>query len=156
MPPNVRPGQVMGLVEITGGLGSRIDTAKLADEMGADIAVLLPILDAAELLGLVKSEKGNVYLTDDGIAFQETSKGKVRTLADKLVKTEPFRTAMDLANRQGSVTSAEVADSLARKGIVLHYKPEMNESLVREGLIHWMTPAGLLRYNGKTDRFQKP
>ena len=34
MPANVRAGQVMGLVEITGGLGTPVDLAKLADEFG--------------------------------------------------------------------------------------------------------------------------
>ncbi|MDG6981665.1 MAG: hypothetical protein JRN51_11220, partial [Nitrososphaerota archaeon] len=47
MPGNVRAGQVISLVEIAGSIGGRVDVPKLADELGADIAVLLPIWDAS-------------------------------------------------------------------------------------------------------------
>lgn len=155
MPAVVRPGQVMGLVEITGGLGLRIDTSKLADEMGADIAVFLPILEAAEMLGLVRSENGLVYLTDDGVRFQETTREKIKLLSDKLAKIEPFHTALGCVAKKGSITTREVAEKLASKGIVFSYKPEMNEELIQSALIHWTTTAGLLKFNGKTGRFQK-
>src|SRR5438552_18886094 len=84
MPANVRAGQVVSLVEVTGGLGPKIDTHRLADELGADIAVFLPILDAAELLGLVKKEKekGEVSLTEFGLKLQKTTKNKIRLLKD--------------------------------------------------------------------------
>ncbi len=155
MPGNVRAGQVISLVEVTGGLGTRIDIPKLADEMAADIAVLLPILDAAEMLGLVRSEKGDLFLTEQGLRFQETSKAKVKMLKEKLNLIEPFRTAIELASKRGGVTAQEVADALSRRGIKWHYKPDINESLVRLLLIHWVIMAGLLSYNGKSGKFQK-
>src|SRR5579872_6174868 len=71
MPANVRAGQILGLVEITGGLGGPVDAAKLGDEFGADLVTLLPILDTGELLGLVKVDKGVVSLTDFGHKFQK-------------------------------------------------------------------------------------
>jgi NitT/TauT family transport system ATP-binding protein len=78
MPANVRGGQVISLVEITGSIGGKVDAPKLADELGADIAVLLPILDAAEMLGLVRTEKGDVHLTELGLRFQKTTKDPQR------------------------------------------------------------------------------
>ncbi|MDG6922919.1 MAG: AAA-associated domain-containing protein, partial [Nitrososphaerota archaeon] len=83
MPANVRAGQVMGLVEITGGLGSTIDLSTLADEFGADLVTLLPVVDAGEMLGLIKVEKGQVRLTDFGQKFQKVSKFKVKMLKDQ-------------------------------------------------------------------------
>src|ERR1700726_4248129 len=90
MPANVRAGQVLGLVEIIGGLGTAVDASKLADEFGADLTTLLPILDTGEMLGLVKVEKGDISLTEFGSKFQRTSKYKVRLLKDKLAAIEPF------------------------------------------------------------------
>ncbi len=153
MPGNVRAGQVISLVEVTGVLGSTIDASRLADELGADIAVLLPILDTAELLGLVKSEKGDVTLTEFGHKFQKTTRQKVRLLTDQLAKLEPFRTAIDLATHRGSVSAAEVAEVLSEKGITWHHEPELNQSLVNTILIHWAIYAGLLNYN-KSGRFE--
>jgi hypothetical protein len=153
MPGNVRAGQVISLVEVTGGLGSAIDASRLGDELGADIAVLLPILDTAELLGLVKSEKGDISLTEFGHKFQKTSKNKVKLLTDLIAKIEPFKTAVELANKQGSVSAEEVGEALSERGITWHHEHEMNQSLLTTILIHWAIYAGLLSYN-KSGRFE--
>jgi NitT/TauT family transport system ATP-binding protein len=155
MPANVRAGQVVGLVEITGGLGTVIDVSRLADEFGADIATLLPILDAAEMLGLVKAEKGDVTLTELGLKFQKTSKHKIRMLRDVIAKIEPFKTAIELAtkNKKG-VSVQEITEALSEKGLRWHHNPELNEALIQALLIHWAIYAELLSYNGKSGKFQ--
>ena len=155
MPGNVRGGQVISLVEITGSLGEKVDAPKLADEMGADIAVLLPVLDAAEMLGLVRTEKGDVHLTELGLKFQKTTKNKLRLLKDRLSTIEPFRTALELSLKGKSITAAQVADTQQDIGLRWHYQPQMNESLIRALLIHWAIYAGLLKYDGKSGKFQK-
>lgn len=153
LPANVRAGQIISLVEVTGGLGSTIDASRLADELGADIAVLLPILDTAELLGLVKADKGAITLTEFGHKFQKTSKQKVRLLTDQLAKIEPFKTAIELASRHGSTSVEEVAEALAGRGITWHHEPEINQELLRTIMIHWAIYAGLLTYN-RSGRFE--
>ncbi len=155
MPANVRGGQVISLVEVTGSIGGKVDAPKLADELGADIAVLLPILDAAEMLGLVRTEKGDVHLTELGLKFQKASKQKFRILKERIAAIEPFRTALELAAKRKHVTASEVAETLAEMGLKWHYQPDINESLIRALLIHWAIYAGLLKYDGKSGKFQK-
>jgi hypothetical protein len=53
------------------------------------------------------------------------------------------------------VTASQVADTLAEMGLRWHYKPELNEALIRALLIHWAIYAGLLKYDGKSGKFQK-
>jgi NitT/TauT family transport system ATP-binding protein len=156
MPGDVRAGQIIGLVEMTGGLGSPIEAAKLADEFGSNIAVFLPILDTGEILGLVKVEKGDVSLTELGVKFQKLSKNKVRMLKDQLAEIEPFKTALELVAREREVSSADVAEALRARDIRWHHNQEMNEKLVQDILIHWAIFAGLLTYDGKSGKFQKP
>lgn len=155
MPANVRAGQVLGLVEIVGGLGTTVDVARLADEFGSDLVTLLPILDTGELLGLVKVEKGDISLTDFGLKFQKASKNKVKLLKDLLANIEPFKMALELVAQEGSVSTAEISEALWNKDIRWHHSPEMNETLILTLLIHWAIYAGLLSYNGKTGKFQK-
>lgn len=155
MPGHVRGGQVISLVEITGSMGGKIDIPKLADEMGADVAVLLPILDAAEMLGLVRVEKGDVRLTDLGLRFQKTTRDKLTMLKDRIATIEPFRTTLEMVRKGKSVTSSEVAETLGEMGLRWHYQPEINESVIQTLLIHWSIYAELLRYNGKTGKFQR-
>ena len=40
-------------------------------------------------------------------------------------------------------------------GLRWHYQPEINESEIQTHLIHWSIYAELLRYNGKTGKFQR-
>ena len=155
MPGNVRAGQVISLVEVTGGLGPKVNVPSLADELGEDMAVFLPILDAAEMLGLVRSEKGDVCLTELGFRFQKTSKNKVRMLKDKLASIEPFRTALELVSKGKPVTAGQVAEALSEIGIKWHYQPELNESLIQALMIHWTIYGGLLKYDGKSGKFQR-
>ena len=154
MPAHVRAGQIVSLVEVTGGLGSSIDAAKLADEFGADIAILLPIIDAGEMLGLIRKRKGNISLTEFGLKFQKTSKHKIRLLKDQLGNMEPFRTAVDLASNHQDISAGDIADCLAQRGVRWHHDAETNQDLVKMLLIHWAIYAGLLSYNGKAERFQ--
>ena len=154
MPAHVRAGQVLGLVEMIGGLGTAVDASKLADEFGADLVTFLPILDTGEMLGLVKVEKGDISLTEFGVKFQRTTKNKVRLVKDKLAAIEPFKTAIDLAEKKGGVTAPEVAQDLWDRGIRWHHSPEINETLVQTLLIHWAIYAALLSY-GKAGIFQK-
>jgi NitT/TauT family transport system ATP-binding protein len=154
MPAHVRTGQIMGLVDVTAELGILTDLARLADELGDDIDTLLPILDTAEMLGLVEVKKGIVSLTFLGSKFYSTARNKIHLINQQLSKLEPFKTSLDLAARH-AISSAEVTKNLSERGIVWHHEPELNEAAVHGLLVHWAIYAGLLRYNGKTGKFQR-
>jgi hypothetical protein len=155
MPANVRAGQVVALVEVTGGLGPTMDTYRLAHELGEQLVAFLPALEAAELLGLVKKEKGEVSLTEFGHKFQKTARNKVRLVKERLAQVEPFKTAVELASAKKEVTAEEIAKALERRDILWHTDKELNESMIHALLVHWAIYAGLLTYNGKTGKFQK-
>ena len=155
MPGAVRAGQVISLVEVAGSIGGKVDAPKLADELGADLGVLIPIMDAAEMLGLIRSEKGDVYLTELGHKFQKTTINKVKILKERLSGIEPFRTALEIASKKKYFTASDVGDTLVDMGIRWHYVAEVNETLIKTLLIHWAIYAGLLKYDGKSEKFQK-
>ena len=154
MPGDVRAIQVISLLEDIGELGSGTHINKLVEKIDGGITVLLPVLDAAEMLGLARSEEGELFLTDEGLKFQGTPMSRVSTLKDKLGAIEPFRTAVELASKRGGTTAGEVAQTLGAQGIQWHYKPDLNESLVKNLLIHWTIRADLLSYDGKSEKFQ--
>ena len=154
MPGNVRAVHVVSVLDEIGELGPGAHVNRLAEKIDADLASLLPILNAAEMLGLLRSEKGNLFLTDDGQRFQETDIVHVLALIrDRLTSIEPFHTAIELASRRGSTTAGEVAETLDKLGIEWDYRPETNEALVKSLLIYWGLRAGLLAYDGKKGKF---
>jgi NitT/TauT family transport system ATP-binding protein len=71
MLPPARPGAIAGLLEILDDRGGKEDLYHLADEFLMDVGDLLPILEAATLLGFAKSDRGDVEITPEGRAFAQ-------------------------------------------------------------------------------------
>ena len=60
MLPHARPGGIAGLLELLLDKGGRDDIYRLADDLAFEIDDLLPIVDAAQLLGFLKVEEGKI------------------------------------------------------------------------------------------------
>ena len=69
MLPHARPGGVAGLLELLIDKGGRDDIYRLADDLAFEIDDLLPIVDAAQLLGFLKIEEGDAVITASGEEF---------------------------------------------------------------------------------------
>jgi NitT/TauT family transport system ATP-binding protein len=71
MLPHARPGGIAGLLELVNDHGGKEDLYRVAEELRLEVDDLLPILDAATLLGFAKAEKGDVEITPEGKTFAE-------------------------------------------------------------------------------------
>jgi NitT/TauT family transport system ATP-binding protein len=71
MLPHTRPGGMAGLLEILVDQGGRADLHALADELSLEVDALLPTMDTAALLGLLKLEEGDAIITPEGEAFAQ-------------------------------------------------------------------------------------
>ena len=69
MLPHARPGGMAGLLELLLDKGGRDDIYRLADDLAFEIDDLLPIVDAAQLLGFLKVEEGDAAITETGAEF---------------------------------------------------------------------------------------
>ncbi len=69
MLPHARPGGIAGLLELLIDKGGRDDIYRLADDLAFEIDDLLPIVDAAQLLGFLTVEEGDVAITDTGSEY---------------------------------------------------------------------------------------
>jgi NitT/TauT family transport system ATP-binding protein len=69
MLPHARPGGVAGLLELLIDKGGRDDIYRLADDLAFEIDDLLPIVDAAQLLGFLKVEEGDASITEKGAEY---------------------------------------------------------------------------------------
>jgi NitT/TauT family transport system ATP-binding protein len=67
--PHARPGGIAGLLELLIDKGGRDDIYRLADDLSFEIDDLLPIVDAAQLLGFLKVEEGDAVITASGTEF---------------------------------------------------------------------------------------
>ena len=69
MLPHARPGGIAGLLELLLDKGGRDDIYRLADDLAFEVDDLLPIVDAAQLLGFLKIEEGDAAITPSGAEF---------------------------------------------------------------------------------------
>ncbi|MCS7173992.1 MAG: nitrate/sulfonate/bicarbonate ABC transporter ATP-binding protein [Armatimonadetes bacterium] len=71
--PPAPVGLITGLVELVHDADGRVDLPELAAELQMDIEDLLPAVEAAELLGFLSSQDGDLVLTEEGRALAEAS-----------------------------------------------------------------------------------
>ena len=71
MLPHARPGGIAGLLEILLDRGGKDDLYHLADELVMEVDDLLPIVEAASLLGFVRVHEGDVEVTPEGRTFAD-------------------------------------------------------------------------------------
>ena len=71
--PPARSGALSGLLELLGDQDERVDLYRLGEELSLDVEDFLPIVEAAELLGLAKVAEGDIELTEEGRDYAEAS-----------------------------------------------------------------------------------
>ena len=69
MLPHARPGGIAGLLEILIDHNGKDDIYRLADDLAFEIDDLLPIVDAAQLLGFLKVNEGDAAITETGAEY---------------------------------------------------------------------------------------
>ncbi|HLZ71888.1 MAG TPA: nitrate/sulfonate/bicarbonate ABC transporter ATP-binding protein [Dehalococcoidia bacterium] len=152
--PHARAGGISGLLELVVDQGGMVDIPRLAQRLRLDVDDLLPILDAAVLLGFAKTVEGHVTLTDDGRAFAE---------ADILRSKDLFRQQV-LAH---APLVAAIADTLRQKrdgtmraGFFLdlldeHYPPAEAERQFATA-VDWGRYGELFEYDAGQERLRLP
>ena len=71
--PHARAGGISGLLELVVDHGGRDDLPQLAERLRLEVDDLLPIVDAAVMLGLAEVAHGDVMVTPTGTEFAQAS-----------------------------------------------------------------------------------
>jgi NitT/TauT family transport system ATP-binding protein len=154
MLPHARPGGIAGLLELVIDKGGREDVYRLADDLAFEIDDLLPIVDAAQLLGFLRVEEGDVVITPEGADFAN---------AEILRQKDLFRkAAVDhvLLLRQITRALDTKADHTVPEDFFLDMLDEQfseDESLRQlETAVTWGRYAGLFDFDAARRRFVQP
>ncbi len=150
MLPHARPGSIAGLVELLNDRAGKEDLYRVAEELLMDVDDLLPIVEAAALLSLLRSERGDIELTFGGKAFAE---------ADIATRKELFREAA-LANvtllQQMKSALATKSDhtmplELFRDILEEHFSDEDVQRQI-ETALNWGRYGDIFTYDSESDR----
>ncbi len=154
MMPHARRGAVAGLLEMLADRNGRDDMYRLAAALSFEIDDLLPVVDAAAMLGFARVEEGDVELTPAGRAFAE---------AGILQRKELFRAAamQNIALIREITRSLEArADHTLPDGVFEdlldeHFTEEEAKAQL-ETAINWGRYAELFDHDSAARRFFLP
>jgi NitT/TauT family transport system ATP-binding protein len=140
--PKASPPELQGLLVLLNEHKGSEDVARLADDLDLEIDEILPSIDYAETLGLVKVHDGRATLTDAGRKLLSASIRERKTiLRDLLRKTTLFKTLLRALESapEGRLTEDDVQRLLA-------FTTAPGDSYVLN-IINWGRYAELFRYD---------
>jgi NitT/TauT family transport system ATP-binding protein len=140
--PKCSPAELTGFVVLLEQHKGSEDVARLADDLDLEIDEVLPAVEFAEVLGLIKVKDGNATLTDVGNAFVKGSIRERKTvLRDQLGRTSLYRTllrALD-SHPEHRLTDDEVYELVAFTNA--------SADGYLQNIINWGRYAELFRYD---------
>ncbi|MGB9739677.1 nitrate/sulfonate/bicarbonate ABC transporter ATP-binding protein [Chloroflexus sp.] len=124
--------------------------AKLQDELGLDLDQMLPLIEAAELLGFAQVESGNLILTPLGEAFAEASiQTRKEIFASRLRRLPFFRWMLRMI---AAADNQSLRWEVLRTALEPEFPPEVAEQQLDIAL-EWGRYAELFAYNDAEGRF---
>ncbi|MCU1257673.1 MAG: Taurine-transporting ATPase [Bryobacterales bacterium] len=89
--PHARAGGISGLLEMIVDHGGRDDLPQLAERLRLEVDDLLPIVDAAVMLGLAEVAHGDVMVTNIGAEFAQASQDRSKEIfREQLLRRVPI------------------------------------------------------------------
>jgi NitT/TauT family transport system ATP-binding protein len=150
--PHARPGAISGLLELVEEYGGPEDVAVISDRLRIEADDLLPILDAAVLLGFAIVKEGDVTLTEIGMTFADAEVEHARAIfRDQALKFAPMvRTIHEvlLSTRGKPVHEDFFLDILDE-----NYSDEEARNQF-ETALNWGRYAGLMEYDSDEKTLQ--
>jgi len=152
--PHARIGMIVGLLETLNEHSGKVDVYKLSQSLHFQLDDLVPIMEAAELLGFVSIESGDLEMADIGRAVIDGDEN-----AKKAIFRKQMMANVPLVNR--IVTELEKADDhrIDREHILkfLEFSFSANESERQIGtVVDWARYAELFDYDQDADEFFIP
>jgi len=154
MLPHARPGSIAGLLELLADRAGSDDLYHLADDLAMEVDDLLPIVEAAALLGFAKLAEGDTQITAEGRGFAE---------ADILNRKVLFREAalknVSILRQIDSVLRTKsdhtIQDELFRDILDKHFSEDEAQRQF-ETALHWGRYSEIFDYDSDSGRLFLP
>jgi NitT/TauT family transport system ATP-binding protein len=149
MLPHARPGGVAGLLELLKDRGGTEDIYHVADDLKMEVDDLLPLIEAATLLGFASSAAGDVEITAEGTAFADAdiSARKLlfrKALLDRVVLLQQMNGMLQRKSDR------KVSVEFFRDVLDEHFsEPEVDRQI--ETALNWGRYAEMFNYDSETD-----
>jgi NitT/TauT family transport system ATP-binding protein len=150
--PHARPGGVAGLVELLADRGGEEDMYHVADDLLLEVDDLLPIIDAATLLGFAETREGDIKITPKGKEFAEADIQRRKDIVREALLSRPtFLQTIDCILHQKSDHAMPL--EFFRDLLDEHFS-EHDVTLQLETALNWGRYAEIFTYDPETDRLR--
>ncbi len=146
--PKATISEIIGLLEVVNDSGGIEDAARLAADFDLELDEILPSIDGAELLGLVRVADGNVELTADAQKLLDTGiRDRKKIIRDKVAEVGIIKelTSLLMESDEHKLSKKEtlkfLQDKIATSDIESYFRI----------IINWTRHAGLIGYNSDSE-----
>lgn len=154
MLPHARPGGIAGLLELLIDHNGKDDIYRLADDLAFEIDDLLPIVDAASMLGFITVHEGDAAITPLGTEYANSEilhqKEVFRTAA-----TEKILLLRQIARALEAKSDGEVSEDFFHDVLDEQFSEEETQRQL-ETAINWGRYAELFDFDANRRRFMQP
>ena len=150
MLPHTRPGGLAGLMEILTDQGGRADLHKLADDLSLEVDALLPTVDTAVLLSMLRVEEGDAIITPEGQAFAQADIQARKAIFRKAaIANVPLLAQMQ--NALKAKADRTLSDEFFRDLLDEHFSEDESRRQL-ETAIQWGRYAEIFDYDAATGK----
>ena len=151
MLPHARPGGVAGLLELLMDRGGEEDLYHVAETLLLEVDDLLPILDAATMLGFATAHEGDVKITPQGKAFAEADISNRKRLFREALTHVPLmqHIVKALENKSDHTMPVEFFRDLLDERLPAH-----DVELQIETALNWGRYADIFTSDSTSDRLR--
>jgi NitT/TauT family transport system ATP-binding protein len=145
--PAARLNALAGLLEKLSGEGGKVDIYRFAGDIAMELDDLLPIVEAAELLGFVQVQEGDLILTDLGRTYAEASVlGRKEMFAGRLLRLPVIGWIYETLQQDDN-------QRVAKEYFLDKLRPDFHDRTERQldRVINWGRFAELFAYDKDTD-----
>jgi NitT/TauT family transport system ATP-binding protein len=149
--PHARPGGVAGLLELLIDRGGEEDLYHVAETLLLEVDDLLPILDAAVMLGFATAHEGDVKITPQGRAFAEADISARRRLFREALTRAPLmqQIVTALESKSDHAMPLEFFRDLLDERLPAHDVEQQIETA-----LNWGRYADIFTYDSESDRLR--
>jgi NitT/TauT family transport system ATP-binding protein len=151
MLPHARPGGVAGLLELLMDRGGEEDLYHVAETLLLEVDDLLPILDAAVMLGFATAHEGDVKITPPGRVFAEADISARKRLFREALTHVPLmqHIVKALENKSDHTMPVEFFRDLLDERLPAHDVEQQIETA-----LNWGRYADIFTYDSASDRLR--
>ncbi len=150
MLPHPRPGGMAGLLEILVDQGGRADLHSLAADLSLEVDALLPTVDTAVLLGMLRVEEGDAVITPEGRALAQADIQARKAIFRKAALANvPLLRQMEQALKAKS--NRTIQDEFFRDLLEAHFSEDEARRQL-ETAIQWGRYAEIFDYDAVTGK----